>query len=104
MLRSTDTTCAAPRDANSKDILPVPLYKSSTLMSSNSIWFNKMLNNASLAKSVVGRTGKFFGGFNLRPFKLPPMIRIALKQQEPVFYVKQFYREVPKHASHSALF
>ena len=35
-----------------------------------------ILNNASLARSVVGLTGKPAGGFRRKPFKFPPIIRI----------------------------
>ena len=33
-----------------------------------------MLNNASFAKSVVGRAGILFGGLNLNPLLSPPTI------------------------------
>src|SRR5437868_616583 len=90
MLLSTDITSAAPLDANSNEIFPVPLNRSSTLISSNSIWFKRILNSASFARSVVGRTGRFLGGLSLSPLKVPPMIRIMIGQQVIVFYTPQF--------------
>jgi hypothetical protein len=35
----------------------------------------KILNKPSFAKSVVGLTGKFFGGNNCLPLCVPPIIR-----------------------------
>ena len=38
--------------------------------------FDKILNKASFAKSVVGRTGKSLGNLITFPLNLPPIIRI----------------------------
>src|SRR5690625_3343781 len=67
-----------PREANSKEILPVPENKSSTFNCVKSYRFQRILNNPSLAISVVGRTGNFLGGENRRPLCFPEIIRIQV--------------------------
>ena len=56
-------------------MLPVPENKSKTTVSSKSIRFDNTLNNASFAKSVVGRAGNPTGGFIILPLNFPPIIR-----------------------------
>ncbi len=72
---STAVTNLAPRDANSKEIFPVPQNKSNTSMPSKSIRLLSILNNPSLAKSVVGRIGNPFGAFSTLPLCVPPIMR-----------------------------
>ena len=69
---------AASLEANSKLILPVPEQRSNTFVPSMGIMLPNKLNNPSLAKSVVGLTGKFFGGLNLLPLSLPLIIRTGI--------------------------
>jgi ABC-type enterobactin transport system permease subunit len=73
---STAKTDNVPLEQNSYAILPVPENKSSTDKSLKSYRCIKILNNASLAISVVGRTGKFFGALSRRPLYVPDIIRI----------------------------
>ena len=72
---STQVTKEAPRDKNSKAILPVPEQRSKIFKSLRSSWFESKLNKPSLAKSVVGLEGNFLETLKRRPFKLPPIIR-----------------------------
>src|SRR5688572_23872949 len=55
---STAVTETDPREQHSKDILPVPAKRSSTWQLSRSKLFSRMLKRDSLARSVVGLTGK----------------------------------------------
>lgn len=68
-------TEAAPLEENSKLILPVPPNRSSTSASSKAIRFDRMLNNPSRAKSVVGLAFRSEGGTILLPLYFPPIIR-----------------------------
>jgi len=72
---STRCTTAAPLEANSKLMLPVPENRSSTLKDSKSTRFERILKRLSRAKSVVGLAIKVPGGFILLPLYFPPIIR-----------------------------
>src|ERR1035437_3593845 len=74
-LLSTTTIRFAPREANSKAMLPVPENKSITSNSSKSKLLFKILNKLSFARSVVGLTGKFEGVTIGRPLWVPLIIR-----------------------------
>ena len=69
----------APRDANSKLMLPVPEKRSKTLTVSKSILLLRILKRPSRAKSVVGLALKLPGGSILLPLYLPPIIRNLLQ-------------------------
>ena len=64
-----------PREANSKLILPVPENRSNTRMDSKSTRFQRILNRASLALSVVGLASILVGRTGLLPLRIPFMIR-----------------------------
>ncbi len=72
---STATTSNEPLEANSMAMFPVPENKSITLMASKSKWLFNTLNRASLAISVVGRTGRPEGTFRSLRLWAPPIIR-----------------------------
>ena len=78
---STDVTFWQPREANSKEIEPIPAKRSSTalLPISKLKRFSMMLKRASLAKSVVGLTSKFLGAEILFDFHLPLIILYIIK-------------------------
>ena len=77
---STDVTDGQPLEQNSNPILPVPLYRSRTWVDSKSILWLSMLKSASFARSVVGRTGRFFGILILLPLWWPAIIRMSEAQ------------------------
>ena len=54
-----------------------PANRSSTSALSTSRWLSITLNRFSLAKSVVGRARKFFGGCMIRPRRMPLTILIT---------------------------
>jgi hypothetical protein len=56
-------------------MFPVPEHKSKIFKFCKSSRFYKMLNKPSLAKSVVGREGNFFGVEKRLDFNLPLIIR-----------------------------
>lgn len=65
-----------PRDANSKLIAPVPEKRSKNEDCSKSSSFVRILNNPSLAKSVVGLALYSDGGVINLPLSSPPIILI----------------------------
>ena len=74
---STMSNDAAPRDASSREILPVPPKRSSVFISSNATLFCKILNKPSFAKSVVGLVKGILEGVKIfRPPYFPEIIRI----------------------------
>src|SRR5215472_13375324 len=78
---SINAARAAPRDSASIPSAPVPAKASSTFSSANGepaaakSPCDRMLNRASRARSLVGRTASPGGTSNLRPRCLPPTIR-----------------------------
>ena len=55
---------------------PVPAKRSKVEISVKSILLRRILNKLSLARSVVGLTGRLVGGFNLLPLYSPAIILI----------------------------
>jgi hypothetical protein len=78
--KSIDVTFLHPLDENSKLIFPVPANKSNILICSKLIWFFKILNNPSFAKSVVGLTGSVLGAKIFFPLYFPAIIRMKLDE------------------------
>ena len=77
-LLSTQVMLEHPLERNSKLMFPVPQNESSTWISSKSKWLFRMLNSADLAKSVVGRTGRFRGARIFFPLCSPVMMRTGV--------------------------
>ncbi len=61
---STQVPREAPRESSSKLMFPVPEKRSRNWISERSFRVFRRLKRLSLAKSVVGRVGMFFGGLN----------------------------------------
>lgn len=74
-LLSTEVTDFTPLDIISRLILPVPEHRSRQFNSEKSKRLSRILNNPVLAKSVVGRTGRFPGGLIMRPLYFPLIMR-----------------------------
>src|SRR5690606_2907662 len=75
---STATDVPASRESHSKEIFPVPAHKSNKSKSYKSNRFSNILNKPSLAKSVVGREGKFLGTVTFLVFNKPLIIRTTV--------------------------
>ena len=75
---STLVMSLQPREASSSEIEPIPAKRSKTDKLDKSKRCSKILKRASLAKSVVGLTSKFFGAEIFLPFQTPEMIRYIL--------------------------
>src|SRR5690606_15660514 len=70
---SMNTADAAPRLSASMPTLPVPANRSRNAESRTPV--PRMLNNASLTRSITGRVESPGTSFNRRPLAVPPMTR-----------------------------